>query len=191
MAGKGNVHNRESGLIPRMLQVRFVLSFDFLRAAQSVFRTVYCTPGALSAYRVDVVRLVLDRWVNQTFMGAKCDIGEDRALTNDILEPGCDTVYQRTAVVHTLVPTTYGQLCKMYLRWDRSFLREELRFARIIWRRPWHWLAIAPVDSVVTNLRYPVIYASMALMLYGSMEDQEIFLRLMFSMGLISLLYTL
>jgi len=191
VAGKVDVHNREDGLIPRMLHVRFVLSFDFLRAVQSVFRTVYCTPGALSAYRTEPVRRVLDRWVGQTFLGVKCDIGEDRALTNYLLEQGYDTVYQRSAVVHTVVPTGYSQLCRMYLRWDRSFLREELRFARIVWKRPWRWRWIALLDTMVTNLRYPVIYASLALLVISVFNDPEALLRMLMVIGVVSLLYTL
>jgi hyaluronan synthase len=185
------VLNRQGGLIPRMLHVRFVLSFDFLRAAQSVFRTVYCTPGALSAYRADVVQRVLDQWLNQTFLGVRSDIGEDRSLTNYILEQGYDTVYQRSASVHTTVPETYAKLCKMYLRWDRSYLREETRFARIVWKRPWRWRLIALVDTMVTNLRYPVIYASLGLLIVGVAEDPETLLRILFVIGLMALLYTL
>lgn len=191
VAGKVSVYNRHEGLIPRMLHVRFVLSFDFLRATQSVFRTVYCTPGALSAYRTEVVRRVLDRWMNQTFMGIRSDIGEDRSMTNYILEQGYDTVYQSTAVVQTTAPTAYRKLCKMYLRWDRSFLREELRFARIVWLRPWRWRLIALTDTMITNLRYPVIYAALGLLLIGIAEDPEVLLRVMFVIGLMSLLYTL
>src|SRR4029077_17802645 len=95
VAGKVAVHNRRASLIPRMLHVRFVLSFDFLRSAQSMFRTVFCCPGALAAYRADVVRRVLERWERQSFLGAHCTYGEDRALTNFILGEGYDSVYQR------------------------------------------------------------------------------------------------
>jgi hyaluronan synthase len=191
VAGRVGVLNRQDGLIPRMLHVRFILSFDFLRAAQSVFRTVYCTPGALSAYRADVVHRVLDRWMQQTFLGVRSDIGEDRAMTNYILEQGYDTVYQRSASVLTNVPVTYDKLCKMYMRWDRSFLREEWRFARIVWTRPWRWRAVALIDTLVTNLRYPVIYASMGLLVLGIAEDPETLLRILFAIGLMALLYTL
>ena len=58
-------------------------------------------------------------------------MGEDRALTNLILSCGYDTVYQRSAVVHTVTPVSYGKLCRMLLRWDRSYVREELYFLRI------------------------------------------------------------
>ncbi|HYX65455.1 MAG TPA: glycosyltransferase family 2 protein, partial [Burkholderiales bacterium] len=94
VAGKVAVYNRRAGLIPRMLHVRFVLSFDFLRSAQSMFRTVYCCPGALAAYRLAVVREVLEPWEEQTFLGVPCTYGEDRALTNFILATGYDAVYQ-------------------------------------------------------------------------------------------------
>ena len=112
-------------------------------------------------------------------------------MTNFILEQGYDTVYQRSAVVHTMVPTNYRQLCKMYLRWDRSFLREELRFTRVVWKRPWRWRAIAMVDTIITNLRYPVIYAALGLLIVGIVEDPAVLLRVLVVIGVMSLLYTL
>ncbi|MGH9454592.1 MAG: glycosyltransferase family 2 protein, partial [Terriglobia bacterium] len=97
VAGRVGVYNRTEGLIPRMLHVRYILSFDLLRAAESAFRTVYCCPGAITAYRVSIVRRVLPKWRNQRFLGSKCTFGEDRALTNYILNEGFDSVYQGSA----------------------------------------------------------------------------------------------
>ena len=164
VAGRVAVYNRGQGLIPRMLKVRYTLSFDYLRAVQSTYGTVYCCPGALAGYRASVVRSVLDHWVNQKFMGVACTYGEDRSMTNYILAQGYDTVYQRAAVVHTVVPLTYARLCKMFLRWDRSYVREEIRFARIVWTRPPAARAIAVIDAIVTNLRYPISWAALVLL---------------------------
>ena len=72
VAGKVAAYNRNGGFIARMLHVRYILSFDFMRSAQSTFGTVYCCPGALSGYRASVVREVLDAWLNQRFLGAPC-----------------------------------------------------------------------------------------------------------------------
>jgi hyaluronan synthase len=191
VAGKVAVHNRRAGLIPRMLHVRFVLSFDFLRSAQSFFRTVYCCPGALSAYRTAVVRDVIDEWEGQRFLGVPCTYGEDRALTNCILHAGYDAVYQRTAIVHTVVPETYTKLCKMYLRWDRSYIREELRFARVVWRRPPLWRALALYESLVTNLRFPVAYLSMGLMVAHAIRDPHAILRMLVGIMVVSTVYVL
>jgi hyaluronan synthase len=191
VAGKVAVHNRRAGLIPRMLHVRFVLSFDFLRSAQSFFRTVYCCPGALAAYRMTVVRQVLPQWEHQRFLGTECTYGEDRAMTNWILAAGYDTVYQRSAVVRTLVPETYTRLCRMYLRWDRSYIREELHFARVVWKRPPLWRALAMYESTVTNLRFPVAYLSIALLLAHAVRDPASILRMLVAIMVVSLVYVL
>ena len=191
VAGKVAVHNRRASLIPRMLHVRFVLSFDFLRSAQSVYRTVYCCPGALAAYRTSVVRQVLPEWEHQTFWGVPCTYGEDRGLTNCILDAGYDTVYQRTAVVHTVVPETYTKLCKMFLRWDRSFIREELRFARIVWKRPLGSRLLALYETTITNLRFPIGYTAMALWAVNAMHDPTSIIRMLLAIMVVSTLYVL
>ncbi|HTQ74306.1 MAG TPA: glycosyltransferase [Burkholderiales bacterium] len=191
VAGKVAVHNRRSGLIPRMLHVRFILSFDYLRSAQSVFRTVYCCPGALAAYRASAVKHVLPGWERQRFLGAACTYGEDRALTNDILAAGYDTVYQRAAVVHTIVPETYSKLCRMLLRWDRSYIREEFRFARVVWSRPLWSRALSLYESAITNLRYPVGYASIALWAMNATQDPASIVRMLLAIMVVSLVYVL
>ncbi|HVC46593.1 MAG TPA: glycosyltransferase [Terracidiphilus sp.] len=191
VAGKVQVYNQREGLIPRMLHVRFTLSFDFLRAYQSTYGTVYCSPGALSAYRASAVRAVLEKWLHQRFLGAEVTTGEDRALTNDILRLGYDSVYQRDATVYTIVPTSYRQLCRMFLRWDRSYIREELRFAAIVWTRPPVARAIAVFDQVVTNLRFPVMGLTLGLLGAAVFVDPFVLPRLLVSLGLISFIYSL
>jgi len=192
VAGKVAAYNRRNGIIPRMLHVRFILSFDMLRAVQSVYGTVYCCPGALSAYRLSVVRKVLEEWRHQTFLGVPCTFGEDRALTNLILEQGLNTVYQSNAVVHTIVPETYSRLAKMYLRWERSYVREEWKFlTKVLWQRPWRTRWISFVDTLFTNMRFPMIYISMGLLVMLVLEDPHRLLRLMVAIGIVSTFYML
>ncbi len=187
VAGRVEVYNRSHGIIPRMLHVRYMLSFDMLRATESVYRNVYCCPGALTGLRAAAVRQVLERWKNQEFLGSRCTFGEDRAMTNYLLDSGYDTVYQRTAVVHTLVPISYVKLCKMLLRWDRSYVREELRFSRIVWKRPWPTRVMALFDRAVTNFRYPASYSSFGLLPLLVMQDPTITVPIMATMGAMSL----
>ncbi len=182
VAGRVEVYNRRRGIIPRMLQVRYMLSFDMLRATESVYRNVYCCPGALTGLRASAVRQVLERWKNQEFLGSRCTFGEDRAMTNYLLDGGYDTVYQRTAVVHTLVPITYAKLCKMLLRWNRSYVREEIRFTRIVWKRPWRTCGMALFDRAITNFRYPASYCGLALLPVLVMQAPIITLPMMITM---------
>ncbi len=78
---------------------------------------------------------VLDTWRNQTFLGRPANIGEDRAMTNMILRRGYHVVFQQNARVFTEVPVAYSQLCKMYLRWARSNVRETIAMTSFIFTR--------------------------------------------------------
>lgn len=191
VAGKVLVYNRDAGLIPRMLHVRFILSFDLLRSIESVYRTVYCCPGALTALRAAAVRPLLERWRDQRFLGRPCTFGEDRAMTNYLLEAGYDTVYQRTAVVSTVVPTGFVKLAKMLLRWERSGVREEIRFAKIVWRRPWMSCLIAAFDRFVINLRHPIYFLSLGLLVTLGFHHPSVIVRLLIAIGFVSLFNTL
>jgi hyaluronan synthase len=135
VAGNVRVLNLDEGAIPKMMEVSFTSGFDFIRSGQSVYGGVFCTPGALSAYRADVIIPHLQDWIEQTFMGRHATIGEDRALTNLVLGCGSRVVYQRKAVVLTKVPVTYTGLRKMLLRWARSNVRENLVMLSFITRR--------------------------------------------------------
>ena len=135
VAGKVSVYNRQENLLTRMLGVRYILGFDFIRAYQSVLKSVWCCPGALQAYRLSVIAPRLEAWRDQRFLGARCTNGDDHAMTNLVLSLGYDTSYQSSAVVETMVPTGYVGLCKMYIRWGRSATREGLRALRFAPRR--------------------------------------------------------
>lgn len=137
VAGNVRVLNTDKGIIPKMLDVVFTFSFDFIRASQSMVRAVMCTPGALTAYRKSAVMRVLQEWLHQTFRGQPANIGEDRAMTNLILKGGHRVTFQRNAVVFTEVPTRFTNLCKMYLRWARSNVRETIVMTRFIFTPFW------------------------------------------------------
>ena len=135
VAGNVRVLNTAAGIIPKMLDVSFTFSFDFIRASQSRVNTVMTTPGALSGYRRSVIFPVLNEWLHQTFFGQPANIGEDRALTNLILKNGYHVHFSKNAVVYTEVPTAYVGLAKMFLRWARSNVRETIVMARFIFKK--------------------------------------------------------
>ncbi len=157
VAGRVAVLNRDT-VMSRMLEVQFALAFDYGRAAQSVYRAVACCPGALSAFRKGVILPFMDEWENQKFLGRPVNHGEDQALTNIVLRQGYDTVYQRTALVHTLVPTNYKQLSRMFLRWDRSYIVEGFSFARFMFSRYRTSNRVLPIVTFfVSNLRFVLV----------------------------------
>ncbi|WP_378174844.1 glycosyltransferase [Aquimarina sp. SS2-1] len=130
VAGNVRVLNREKALIPRMLNVSFAFSFEFIRSAQSAIGSVLCTPGALAAYRREAVMNCREAWITQTFMGQVSKIGEDRAMTNMILKQGYNVLFQRKAYVYTNTPERYKNLYKMFIRWERSNIRENIAMSK-------------------------------------------------------------
>lgn len=130
VGGNVKVLNTKDGMIPKMLNVSFVFSFEFIRSAQSVLGSVLCTPGALAAYRRTAVMNCLEDWINQTFMGQPSDIGEDRAMTNMILKQGYHVLFQQNAHVLTNTPEKFKNLYKMFIRWERSNVRENIMMSK-------------------------------------------------------------
>jgi|SRR5690554_6129331 len=130
VAGNVKIHNSKKAIIPKMLNVSFAFTFGFIRAAQSQMKTVLCTPGALSAYRKEAVMNCLEDWMNQTFLGVKTDIGEDRAMTNMIMKQGYNILFQSNALVYTNIPETYQTLRRMFTRWERSNVRENIMMSK-------------------------------------------------------------
>ena len=182
VAGNVRVLNNEKHIIPRMLNVSFVFSFEFIRSAQSVLGSVLCTPGALAAYRSKAVMNCLPEWMNQTFMGQPTDIGEDRAMTNMILKQGYHVLFQRNSYVLTNIPEKFSSLHKMFTRWERSNVRENLmmsKFAfkpfrngsrsgtRILLVNQWmHMLTTYPllIIMILLLVTYPILFISSTLL---------------------------
>jgi hyaluronan synthase len=191
VAGNVKVYNRTANLLTRMMWVRFVLSFDFLRASQSMYGFVFCTPGALSAYRREAIFPILDEWRQQTFLGVRCTIGEDRAFTNLVLRQGYDTVYQRTAVVYTIVPENYRGLSRMFLRWDRSNFRESLVQLSYMFSRYRTRNRLLPIlDFVVRELEFPMTAIFLPLMLASFLCCPILIVKFVSGMALVSFFLT-
>lgn len=200
VAGNVRVLNDKKALLPKMLNVSFAFSFEFVRSSQSTLGSVFCTPGALAAYRKDAVMNCLEDWINQQFLGKPSDIGEDRAITNMILKQGLEVTFQRNANVYTNTPEEYKGLTKMYTRWERSNVRENINMSsfaftnfragnklgtRIILLQQWlrmimavpmllmmvYFLITAPVLFLVSALTGILVFSSIQAIFFASKRN--------------------
>jgi len=186
VAGNVKVYNRHQSFMGKMQGVRFV-NLDFLRASQSVYRTVICAPGSLAAYRREALMPYLEAWLTQTFLGAPCHHSEDRALTNFILRGGYYTYYQRSAVVYTLVPETYAGVCRMYLRWERGNVRESCVMAGYLFTRYRHRHRFMPIlEFILTQAEAPLACFFFGLLLVSIMVYHAILFKLLMLLGIMS-----
>lgn len=168
VAGRVAVLNERDNFLTRMLSVRYAVSFDFGRAYQSVFGTVQVCPGALTAYRREVLLPILKEWVNQKFLGTPCLHGEDRSLTTFILRSGYLTKFQSNAVVYSKAPSRFRQMNRMYVRWTRSYIRESILFSRFMFSRYRTKHRVLPIlDFFFLNLLHPFHLFAVGLISYS------------------------
>ena len=134
VAGRTDVANTYTNHLTKLQSVRYYVSFRVMKAAEAYFDSVMCLSGPLSCYRLEYVREVFDKWLNQTFMGQKATFGDDRSLTNYIVEHH-RTYYQDTSICSTIVPNRHKVFLKQQMRWKRSWLRESLKAGRFMWKK--------------------------------------------------------
>lgn len=117
--------NQDQGLLPQLLDLRYVNAFLYERAAYSRLGSVLCVCGSLAFWRADIIRQRTDEFLGQRFLGETCSYGDDRHLTNLSLLHGRVVIAHR-AVARTAVPEKGGHLIRQQVRWGRSFFRESL-----------------------------------------------------------------
>ncbi len=159
VAGTVRVSNLHEGFVPRMLDICFVFSCDFLRCAQSAIGAVLCSPGAVSGYRKAALLPHLEGWLNQKFLGVPSHIGEDRALTSILLRNDYHVVLQHEAKVTTRVPTDYPQLCRTLIRWTRGDVREGLLMLKHFAKR------FPPRSRRLAALQFNLVFQLLGLLL--------------------------
>lgn len=130
-SGYTAVANADVNFLTRMQDVRYLVSYELMKAPESVFGCVSCCPGCLSAYRREYLLKILDEWLGQTFLGARATFGDDRSLTNYILRDH-RAIYNPLARSSTLVPDNWKRYMRQQCRWKKSWLREAPIAGRIL-----------------------------------------------------------
>jgi len=103
---------------------------------QSSVNTVSCLPGPCAVFRRKPLIENLNEFLNEKFLGTRCETGDDRSLTNLILRQGYNTVFQRTSVVYTDSQNGLWAFIKQQLRWARSSQRNTLMSFRWMFKKP-------------------------------------------------------
>ncbi len=127
--------NADTNFLTKMQAAYYFMSFRILKAAESTFFTVFCCSGCSSAYRKSVVAPIMDEWLEEKFLGLPTTWGDDRALTNRVLERGYATVYTDEVQAFTICPTNIKTLFKQQVRWKKGWFVNSLRASKFIIKR--------------------------------------------------------
>lgn len=170
VAGRTDVANTYTNGLTKMQSVRYYISFRIMKAAEAYFDAVTCLSGPLSCYRKKIVLEHKEEWLNQTFFGQKATFGDDRSMTNFVLQ-NHRTSYQDTAVCSTIVPNQYNVFLKQQMRWKRSWLRESLIAGSFIWKKEpfmsvfFYMGLVVPIAAPIVVL-YNLIYIPLVLRVF-------------------------
>lgn len=115
---------QEKSLLQKLIAIRYLSAFNIERASQSNYGAVQCNSGPFTIYRMEILGLIIKKFRYQTFLGKKATFGDDRHLTNRILELGYRTIYQPIALAYTDSPDKLMEYWRQQLRWSKSFVRE-------------------------------------------------------------------
>jgi len=126
VTGDVKVLNKNDNFLTKLIFYRYWLAFNQERAAQSNFNAVMCCSGPFSAYRRSIIKKIKDRYVAQIFLGHISTYGDDRHLTNLVLQDGHIVRFEKNAIVYTQVPSSIKAYVKQQIRWNKSFYRELL-----------------------------------------------------------------
>lgn len=165
-ATTGNVEvlNLKENLLTRMIASRYWNAFNVERKSLSGFGIVTCCSGVLSAYRAELFKSLIPLYTGQRFLGEECTYGDDRHLTNLVLERKYRIEYVEEAVCYTEVPSSMKQFIKQQLRWKKSFIRESIITLRYAFKHSF----LLPIE-VLFNLLIPFMGLAIRLSIVMSM----------------------
>lgn len=127
--------NIDENFITKVQAAYYLVSFRIMKAAESVFYTVFCCSGCSSAYRRSAVMPILDAWLDEKFLGAPVTWGDDRALTSWLLKYDHKTIYTDEVQAYTIVPSNFKQLVVQQLRWKKSWIINSIFTAKFIYKK--------------------------------------------------------
>lgn len=114
-----------SSLLCRIINMRYKYAFDYERSCASYYGCMSCCSGPLSIYRLSVLdNLLLQKFVDQSILGVKCEPGDDRHLTNLVMAKGFLSRQTEFSIAGTEAPESLFRYVLQQLRWNRSFYRE-------------------------------------------------------------------
>lgn len=149
--------NANKNFITKMQSAYYYMSFKILKAAESTFMSVFCASGCSSAFRKSAVMPILDKWLNESFLGEKVTWGDDRALTSWILKTGYKSIYTDKVQAYTIVPEKFNVLMRQQIRWKKSWIINSFFTAKFIMKSNPFMGALYFLPLVLISLLTPFI----------------------------------
>jgi cellulose synthase/poly-beta-1,6-N-acetylglucosamine synthase-like glycosyltransferase len=158
VSAHGRALNASKNTLTRIQDTWYEGQFRLSKALESVYGSVTCASGCLSAWRREAIGPHIHEWATDTFLGEEFRFATDRQMTGYVLREErlardgitaaaadggtrspprrWEVLYSESARVLTEVPSTWRKFLRQQTRWKKSFIRNMFFTGRFYWRRP-------------------------------------------------------
>jgi hyaluronan synthase len=169
-------------LLTKIVHSRYGYAFDIERGAMSYVGCMNCCSGPFSIYKQKLLDDdLLDRFLYQNYCGRRVGPGDDRHLTNLILEKGYRSIQTPYAIAYTESPELFKRFLLQQLRWMRSFYREILWQVKAIPYQHPYLIVITTYECLFPFF----LLLSMISPFYESWPLDLLYRRIYYSMGIL------
>lgn len=117
------VRNSEMNQLTQLQTLQYNTVVQSAKVGETFSGSVNCISGALFMVRRAIYDKIAHDIQNRTWLGLEVKEGEDRFMTNLILNLGYKTIINSRAKVFTDVPSKFSVFFSQQLRWRRGFFR--------------------------------------------------------------------
>jgi len=155
--GHTDPSNPDQNIMTRVQTAYYFMSFRALKATESLFDMVFCCSGCFSAYRKSYVMPIIDKWLDEKFLGKEIVFGDDRSLTNWMIRQDYKTVYVAEAKAYTAVPETLKQFLKQQVRWKKGWFINSTRILPTVIKKDKFVAFTYFIPLIILTLLTPII----------------------------------
>lgn len=123
VGGNIMVRNANKNALTEMQALQYNMAFQISKVGETFSGSVNCISGALFMIRRSLYDRIAPSIESRSWLGMEVKEGEDRFMTNLILNLGFRTVINNRAKVFTDVPESFSAFFSQQLRWRRGFFR--------------------------------------------------------------------
>jgi cellulose synthase/poly-beta-1,6-N-acetylglucosamine synthase-like glycosyltransferase len=123
VGGNVMVRNSRTNWLTQLQTLQYNTAFQMSKISETFSGSVSCISGAIFMVRRSLYEAIRTDIINRSWLGHEVKDGEDRFMTNLIINTGFKTVVNNRAKVYTDVPDKFKAFFSQQIRWRRGFIR--------------------------------------------------------------------
>lgn len=123
VGGNVMVRNSRTNWLTQLQTLQYNTAFQMSKISETFSGSVSCISGAIFMVRKSLYDELVQPILDRSWLGHEVKDGEDRFMTNLIINKGYKTIVNNKAKVYTDVPDKFKAFFSQQIRWRRGFIR--------------------------------------------------------------------